>query len=252
MKIKTATYIFAAICLIFAFTYAGSAAEADAEFVRANTAFKAGRFSRAAEIYSQIAANGKQSMELFYNQGLAYSKANDPIRAVLAFEKAKLLSPLSGDVNFALMTARNQAGISQNADSRSIFFYITGIFSPSGWAFCCGAFIFLLLAAIIVKKFPPSEKLASIAKIAIITSAACALLCFVLGTGRHNFIYAKDTAIVVTRGAGIYSTPLDAQPSAIEVKAGTRIKILDARSGMYHFRAGEREGWISTRDAEVI
>jgi Bacterial SH3 domain len=53
-----------------------------------------------------------------YNQGNAYARAGKPGLAVLAFERAKLLSPNDADIDANLHRVRETAGLAQTVPSR--------------------------------------------------------------------------------------------------------------------------------------
>lgn len=68
--------------------------------------YKAGQFTAAAESWKAIAEKSVRNPYLYYNLGNAYLKAGDTGRAILWYERAKLLSPGNPDLNFNLSHAR--------------------------------------------------------------------------------------------------------------------------------------------------
>jgi tetratricopeptide (TPR) repeat protein len=80
----------------------------EALFFRANEAYKAGRFQEAVNGYSQLIQSGHKSGPLFYNLGNAYFRQNQLGRAILNYERARLLMPRDADLNFNLRYACDQ------------------------------------------------------------------------------------------------------------------------------------------------
>ena len=68
----------------------------------ANTAYKKGSFDKAVESYESILIEGFESAEVYYNLGNSYFKLRNYPKAILNFERAKLLNPEDEDINYNL------------------------------------------------------------------------------------------------------------------------------------------------------
>lgn len=77
-------------------------------FFRANQAYKEAHFQEAVDDYEQLIRSGHRNGHLFYNLGNAYFRANQLGRAILNYERARLLIPRDADLNFNLRHARDQ------------------------------------------------------------------------------------------------------------------------------------------------
>ena len=251
---KTFGYIFFFLLMNFSLL---SANEND-DFAKANNYFNAEKFPQAAAQYRQILSSGKHSADLYFNLGITYAKMHDEPHAILYLEKAKLLTPLNGDINLALIATRTKIGLDKKSPAGySPFFYITGILSPKAWAILCGISVFVLLASLLAGIYLTDGKRRKSAKYFAIESAAAMLLFFAAGTARHNYIYAKSFAIVTATDAEIYSSPQagmseSQRPKNEQIKAGTKIKILEMRNGMYCFESEKGKCWIAVINAELI
>jgi len=74
-------------------------------FFKANQAYKENRFQEAVDGYKQLAESGHKNGHLCYNLGNAYFRLNELGRAILYYERARLLIPRDADLNFNLRHA---------------------------------------------------------------------------------------------------------------------------------------------------
>ncbi len=89
--------------------YAKNVQSAHEYFFEANRAYKNDQFQRAVDGYLELIENGNENGHIFYNLGNAYYRLGDLGRAILFFERARLLLPRDDDLLFNLTHARNQA-----------------------------------------------------------------------------------------------------------------------------------------------
>lgn len=88
---------------------AGAEGPVEEVFVRANTAYEAGEYSRAAELYRALIGRGVGGGALFYNLGNAYLRTGELGQAVAAYRQAQALTPRSSDLAANLAFARQSA-----------------------------------------------------------------------------------------------------------------------------------------------
>jgi tetratricopeptide (TPR) repeat protein len=77
-------------------------------FFIANQAYKENRFQDAIDGYKQIIDSGHKNGHLYYNLGNAYFRMNELGKAILCYERARLLIPRDADLNFNLRYAGDQ------------------------------------------------------------------------------------------------------------------------------------------------
>ena len=82
---------------------------AQEDFFEANRAYKNDQFQEAVDGYLKLIANGNKNGHIYYNLGNAYYRLGDLGKAILFFERARLLLPRDDDLIFNLTHARNQA-----------------------------------------------------------------------------------------------------------------------------------------------
>jgi len=78
------------------------------QFFEANQAYKNHQFQQAIDGYLHLIENGPENGQVYYNLGNAYFRIGDLGRAILSYERARLLIPRDGDLVFNLSHARNQ------------------------------------------------------------------------------------------------------------------------------------------------
>jgi len=74
-------------------------------FERAESFYQEQQFAQAAEVYESVRAAGIEDGVLYYNLGNAYFKAGSIGRAILSYERARLLLPGDDDVRTNLSFA---------------------------------------------------------------------------------------------------------------------------------------------------
>jgi tetratricopeptide (TPR) repeat protein len=99
--------------IIFLACLCGAAAQAlaagRAEFEQANALFEAGDFAGAADAYERILEEHGPRAAVFYNLGNSHLRMEDYGRAILAYERARLLTPRDPDLRSNLALARKTA-----------------------------------------------------------------------------------------------------------------------------------------------
>ena len=73
----------------------------------ADEAYRKGNFQQAIDDYRELLHRGV-SAELYYNLGNAYYRSDNLTQAILAYERASLLSPGDDDIRFNLQFARSK------------------------------------------------------------------------------------------------------------------------------------------------
>ena len=80
----------------------------EALFFRANEAFKEGHYQDAIDGYEQLIQKGHENGHIYYNLGNGYFRLNQLGKAILNYERARILIPRDADLNFNLRLARDQ------------------------------------------------------------------------------------------------------------------------------------------------
>ena len=106
----------------------------------ADSAYANSDYATAIHIYEQLLATEGEAASVYYNLGNAYFKANNIARSILNYERALLLDPSNGDIEFNLELARSKA-VDKNTVISELFFVrwfreFSSILSVDAWAKC--------------------------------------------------------------------------------------------------------------------
>ena len=142
------------VLLVIAFLCNVEAGEGKREevFFEANRAYKEGRFSDAVKGYEQLIRSGHCGGHIYYNLGNAYFRLDQVGKAVLNYERAKVLLPRDADLIFNLRYAADQRKDAISKDRNLIkttFFWLDWLtLGEFLWAFAITNVVFwsILLA----------------------------------------------------------------------------------------------------------
>ena len=109
------------------------AAGPDELFFQAGQAYKNGNFQEAGRLYAELTANRPVSGHIYYNLGNTFFRQGDLGRAILNYERAKLLIPRDPDLAFNLGFARDRThdAVEPAARPMAMFFFWLDSFSLS-------------------------------------------------------------------------------------------------------------------------
>jgi tetratricopeptide (TPR) repeat protein len=230
----------------------------DSLFKAGVEAYTAGDWNQAAADWSDVAATGLRSKELYFNLGNAYYKGGEIAKAVLFYERALRLDPSDADIRYNLEFARNLT--QDRIDEVPEFILKTWVrkvnyLLPSNvWA---GLSLFLLALALglcllfLLGPTPGARRTGFFTGIAALLLALAAW-----GFARSQKAAAErhDTAIVMRPVTSVTSSPSsDAAKSLFILHEGTKVKVLDEVSGFTDIELSDgRRGWIATNDIERI
>jgi len=221
-------------------------------------AYTAGNWKQAADDWSDVAATGLRSKELYYNLGNAYFKSGETAKAILHYERALRMDPSDKDVRYNLEFARNLT--QDRIDEVPEFFVKTWIrkvsygLSSNAWA----VFSLLLLAAglglLLLFLLGPSAGARRTGFFTGLAALLLALACWGFARGQKGDAERHDTAIVMRPVTSVTSSPsADAAKSLFILHEGTKVKVLDEVSGFSDIELSDgRRGWIATGDIEII
>ena len=223
---------------------------ADAEYAKGN-------YQQAIVDYQELLKQGV-SAEIYYNMGNAYYRLDKITQAVLAYERALLLSPSDDDIRFNLQMARSKT-IDKITPASEMFFVtwyrsLVNMMSVDGWAYTAVFSMILVLVLVLVYLF--SERI-WVRKIGFF-GGVFFLLVFVLA---NIFAYQqrcelteRNGAIIVVPSVAVKETPAANSTSLFYLHEGTRVEITDRSLNQWRGirLADGREGWLATNQIEQI
>lgn len=216
----------------------------------ANKQYTAGNFVKAAELYEQILATGKESWQIYYNLGNTYFKNGDKIKAILNYERAKLLAPQNEDIDFNLKVA-NQFVVDNIEQLPKPFFSrwwnsIANISSADGWAkkSAGGFIIFLVLLGSYF--FSRSLRIRKLAFYVAILTGIFVVLSFTLAARQYRLIKNHRSALVQCPRVTVKSSPSATGTDLFLIHEGLKVEITDQLDKWKEIQLADgNKGWIA-------
>ena len=248
------------IALLLALPLGAQAAESypDSLWKAGVEAYSAGQWAEALQDWSDVAATGLRSKELYYNLGNAYFKTGETAQAVLNYERALRLDPSDADVRYNLEFAR--AMTQDRIDEVPEFILKTWIrkigywMSSDAWAVLSLIFLALTLALVLLFLLGPTAGMRRTGFFAGIATLLLSLAAFGFARSQKADAERHDEAIVMRPVSSVTSSPSsDAAKSLFILHEGTKVKVLDEVSGYKDIELADgRRGWIASGDIEII
>lgn len=222
-----------------------------------NDLYRKGMFSQAASKYQQVVDSGYVSADLFYNLGNAYYKANDNKRAILYYEKAKLLTPRDPELNHNLTLARAKA-VDKIQNIPDLFFLewvrnFRDQFAADSWAVFSISLFIAALVGFMPYFFTYKINLKKIGFWTGCIGLFLSLMSFSFASSAHNSQVKQRTAIIFVKGVTVKSTPSETGTNLFILHEGTKVKIIDKVENWHKIKIPDgNQGWVKESDLEKI
>ena len=223
----------------------------------ADTEYQKGNYQQAIRDYEEILKNG-ESAEIYFNLGNAYYRTDNITKAVLNYERARLLSPGDDDINFNLQFARSKT-IDKITPQSEMFFVtwyksLVNFTSVDNWAKTGILCIVMALLLVLLYLFGPQLMLRKIGFFGGLAFFVIFLLSNLFAFQQKQALDNRTGAIIISPSVNIKKTPAKNSTDQFVLHEGTRVDIID--KGMTDWRCirvGDgREGWIETKAIEEI
>ena len=223
----------------------------------ADSAYAQEHYQQAARLYEEVLKQGV-SADLYYNLGNAYYRMDNITQAVISYERALLLSPGDKDIRFNLQMARSKT-IDKITPESEMFFVtwyrsLVNVQSVDAWARV--ALIALVVAIVLALVYLFSDRI-WLRKVGFFGAAA--LLVVFLASNlfawqQKRGLDHRTGAVVIRSAVNVKSTPSKNGTDLFILHEGTRVTITDGsmREWKQVRVADGKEGWLETKDIEVI
>lgn len=241
---------------------------------RADSAYKAGNYEEAIDLYSQIMDTQGISAGILYNQGNAFYKLGKDGEAIVCYERAKKLDPknksINQNLNFvsAKILEQNKGSLNGKAGNlepdaetffQSLYRLITIETKSNNWAvFAVMAFL-LFLGGMALYMFTPNvlaRKTGFFSGICFLGFTMIFVIFAYLGAHRYK---SQQEAILMAFTTELLDQPSqDSQKVTSTLHRGTKLKILEETTD----NKGEEwtkvklnssnVGWIKKENIEII
>lgn len=198
----------------------------------ANRHYVAQEYREAAEKYEQILASGKESAEVYFNLGNACFKNGEHVKAILNYERAKLLAPQNEDIDFNLRIA-NQFVVDNLEQLPKPFFArwwsnLANNFSADGWAKISTWCFILFLILTGGYLFSRSTALKKGAFYSALAAFLLLLLSFSMAWHQYSIIRHRNTALILCPRVTIKSAPAATGTDLFLIHEGLKVTITDS------------------------
>jgi tetratricopeptide (TPR) repeat protein len=216
---------------------------------QANQLYASNEFAKAQKIYENLVGQGMESVELYFNLGNACYKNQELTKAILYYEKAKLLAPNDDEIQFNLDLVNQFVVDKIEALPRPFFLKwgqsILNLFNDNGWAFISIlTFIFTLaLAAFYI--FARSLSLKKISFSAAIFFLIISLLSFTLAGKQKAKLTHRNHAVIFSTTVTVKSSPSESGTDLFVIHEGLKVEIKDELGDWADIKLEDgNTGWV--------
>lgn len=223
----------------------------------ADAEYKRGNYQQAIKDYEELLKQGVNA-DLYYNLGNAYYRTDNVTQAILAYERALMLSPGDDDIRFNLQFATSKT-IDKITPESEMFFVtwyhsLVNFTSVDNWAVMAIASIVLVLLLVLMFLFGPNVLLRKIGFYGGCLFFVLFVFCNFFAYQQKYNLQNRTAAIVIAPSVTVKKTPANGSSDVFVIHEGTKVDITD--KGLKDWRgirlADGREGWLQTRQIEEI
>lgn len=223
----------------------------------ADDAYTKGNYQQAIADYKELLKRGS-SASLYYNLGNAYYRSDSLTQAILAYERASLLSPGDDDIRFNLQFARSKT-IDKITPQSEMFFVtwyrsLVNLAGVDRWATLSVVSLVLALLLLLAYLFAPHLGVRKVGFFGSIGFVVVFLLSNLFAYQQKQMMESHCGAIIVAPSVTVKKTPNANSADAFVLHEGTRVDITD--NSMKEWSgvrlADGREGWLPTSQLEHI
>jgi len=223
----------------------------------ADSAYVQGNYQKAIELYSTLLKEG-QSADIYYNLGNAYYRTEEITQAILAYERALLLSPGDADIRFNLQLARTKT--IDKMVPQSEFFVVTWYrslvnqMSVDGWAYTSLVLLALTIILALLYLFSSPVWLRKVGFFGGLLTLLFFVLANLFAWQQKQTLMHRDGAIVTGSAVSVKSTPAASGTDLFILHEGTKVIVTDdTMSDWREIRMPDgKVGWVETTQIEII
>ena len=252
-------YIYVALCANICM-HAQAFADSTVVYTKAmaDSAYAKADYATAIHIYEQLLTTEGEAAAVYYNLGNGYYKQGEIARAILNYERALLMDPSNGNIQFNLELARSKT-VDKNAIVTELFLVrwirsFTAILSADGWAKASILCFIILILCLTIFIFAKNKKTKKIIFIFALLSAISTIVANIIAADHKEKMVLRESAIVMEPSVTIRSTPSVNGTELFILHEGKKVKIKD--DSMKDWKEIEIEdgniGWLQASAIERI
>jgi len=236
-----------ALVLISGTTFAQKA-EQDS-IAKADTLYAQGHYPQAASVYSGILKRGYESAGLYFNLGNAYYKSGQVTKAIINYERARLLAPNDDDIKYNLDLA--QAHVVDNIQPLPEFFLtkwwhsIINTHSADEWGTqsMIAFFIFLIIFALFL--FAQTVRRKKLAFWVSILALIWSGFTFSFASSQKSKLTHRNTAIITAPTVTVKGSPSETGTELFIIHEGLKVKLTDSLGTWKEIQLADgNKGWV--------
>ncbi len=219
--------------------------------------YKNGNYLKALELYHHIENKGYASANMYYNMGNAYFRSHQIAKAILYYERAKLLKPNDPDINHNLKFANTFITDKINELPEPFYItwfrYFTNLIPPNSWAWIALALFLALMILIYINFLSTSLFVTKIIKTIAAFLFVFWLICIVSAYSTYKRTTTHKYAIIISETIETKSSPDENSTSLFVLHEGTKVYIKEVFEDWVEIRIADgNTGWVKEKDLERI
>jgi tetratricopeptide (TPR) repeat protein len=222
---------------------------ADSLIASGNQHYMNREYNKAVDSYMRVIGMRYEAAPLFYNLGNAYYKQNNLPRAILYYEKARLLAPWDEDIRQNLAIANSR--IVDKIDSIPEFFLrrwingLAGSLAPDQWAMVSIILFALSLGALYLYIAGSRYGIKKLGFTMAVFLLIFSLTSFMFMRNRKQSIRYSQGAIVMVPVVSVKSSPDEQGTNVFLLHEGTRVVTVDSVQQWKEVRISDgNKGWV--------
>lgn len=221
-------------------------------FDEANAKFKSGDYAGAAASYEEMLVKSGPDATVYYNLGNSYQKLKQHGPAILAYERARLITPRDPDLSANLALARKAATAFEGTEAGPEWQATLRYLSRNEWSYLIvgGALfigVFILLNGLL--RLSPQ-----VIRWALIPVGLAFLVIFAGSVALYLRRGEADKGIILKDDAAIRLSPFDKAESLGTPGSGKVVR-LGVKNGSFQYievLGGSLRGWMAEADVALI
>jgi tetratricopeptide (TPR) repeat protein len=250
--------IFGFISVLFTLLSYNAFCNENTAFLKGNEFYNKGEYSSAIQEYSKVIDSGVSSVELYYNLANSYYKNQQIAKAILFYEKARILAPGDENINYNLDLARSHTVDKINEVPqffiRTWFYEFKNIFSSNQWAINALILFFISLTSLFIFYISGRSIIKKIFFWSGVFIFLTAFLSMANSISLAREIKKHAYAIIINPTVTVKSSPEQSGSDLFVIHEGIKLRIVDDEvSGWYEVKLMDgNAGWIRREDVERI
>lgn len=239
--------------ILFCGLLAGLAVAGETRFDQANRQFESGDITGAAVIYQEILDSDGPSASVLFNLGNCHQRLGKHGYAILAYERARLLTPRDPDLLANLDLARKAATAFEEPGQYPVMDAFLDYLSLNEWSWLvAGSALFLGGLALLCGCVRVRRR-----RMMLGVRISSGLAVFSIVVGAIALYLRRDEVsrgVVLTESAVVRLSPFEKAESLGTPGPGHIVRILESKDGFYFVEVpgtGLR-GWMSDKDVSAI